>query len=110
MRIDFLIDGAAVGAASGATIARLDPFTGAVASEAAAAGTVDVAKAVEAASRAFPAWSQTGPAERRALLLKAADLLESRAGEFVKPMTEEIGATAPWAGFNVHFAAGMLRE
>jgi acyl-CoA reductase-like NAD-dependent aldehyde dehydrogenase len=25
-------------------------------------------------------------------------------------MIEEIGATAPWAGFNVHFAASMLRE
>jgi acyl-CoA reductase-like NAD-dependent aldehyde dehydrogenase len=43
-------------------------------------------------------------------LLKAADLLESRAADFVQPMLEEIGATAPWAGFNVHFAASMLRE
>jgi vanillin dehydrogenase len=110
MKVDFIIDGAAAPAASGATYARRDPVTGAVASEAAAASEADAAKVVEAAARAFPAWSQTGPSERRALLLKAADLLEARAGEFTQPMIEEIGATAPWAGFNVHFAASMLRE
>jgi len=110
MKVDFIIDGASAPAASGATYARRDPVTGAVASEAAAAGEADVAKVVEAAARAFPAWSQTGPSERRALLLKAADLLEARAGEFTPLMIEEIGATAPWAGFNVHFAASMLRE
>ena len=110
MKVDFIIDGAAASAASGATYARHDPVTGAVASEAAAASEADAAKVVEAAARAFPAWSQTGPGERRALLLKAADLLEARAGEFTQPMIEEIGATAPWAGFNVHFAASMLRE
>ena len=110
MKVDFIIDGAAAPAVSGATYARRDPVTGAVASEAAAASEADAVKAVEAASHAFPAWSETGPGERRALLLKAADLLEARADEFIKPMTEEIGATAPWAGFNVHFAASMLRE
>jgi acyl-CoA reductase-like NAD-dependent aldehyde dehydrogenase len=59
---------------------------------------------------ARPAWSETGPGERRALLLKAADLLESRTEDFCRLMTEEIGATAPWAGFNVMLAANMLRE
>ena len=38
MKVDFLIDGAAVGAISGATFERTDPVTGKVASEAAAAG------------------------------------------------------------------------
>ncbi len=110
MRVDFIIDGASVAAASGATFERHDPVTGAVASEAAAAGEADVAKVVEAAARAFPAWSQTGPSERRALLMKAADILETRTAHFAKTMTEEIGATGPWAGFNVHFAASLLRE
>ncbi len=110
MRVDFIIDGAAVGAASGATFTRRDPVTGAVASEAAAASEADVARAVEAAHRAFPAWSETGPNERRALLLKAADLLEAHSADFAQAMTEEIGATGPWGGFNVHFAASLLRE
>jgi acyl-CoA reductase-like NAD-dependent aldehyde dehydrogenase len=110
MKVDFIIDGAAVGATNGATFARHDPVTGKVATEAAAAGPADVAKVVEAASRAFPSWSETGPGERRALLLKAADLLESRTADFARLMTEEIGATGPWGGFNVHFAASLLRE
>src|SRR5215475_13187508 len=110
MRVDFIIDGAAVAATSGATFTRHDPVTGAVATEAAAASEADVARAVEAAHRAFPAWSETGPGERRALLLKAADLLEGRAADFATAMTEEIGATGPWGGFNVHFAASLLRE
>jgi acyl-CoA reductase-like NAD-dependent aldehyde dehydrogenase len=110
MKVDFLIDGAPVGAISGATYERRDPVTGKVASEAAAAGAADVARVVEAAARAFETWSQTGPGERRALLLKSADILESRVGDFTRTMLEEIGATAPWAGFNVMFAASMLRE
>ena len=94
MRVDFIIDGQATPSASGATFTRRDPFTGAVATEAAAASEADVAKVVEAAARAFPAWSETGPSARRALLLKAADLLEARTADFSKPMIEEIGATA----------------
>jgi acyl-CoA reductase-like NAD-dependent aldehyde dehydrogenase len=110
MRVDFIIDGEAVAATSGATFTREDPVTGAVASEAAAASEADVAKVVEAAHRAFPAWSESGPSQRRALLLKAADLLEARTADFSKAMTEEIGATGPWGGFNVFFAATLLRE
>ncbi len=55
-------------------------------------------------------WSETGPGERRHLLLKAADILEARVDDFIKLMLEEIGATAPWAGFNVMLGASMLRE
>ena len=51
---------------AGATFVRKDPVTGAIASEAAAASEADVAKVVEAANRAFAAWSETGPGERRA--------------------------------------------
>jgi benzaldehyde dehydrogenase (NAD) len=65
---------------------------------------------VEAAAAAFPAWSALGPNQRRLLLLKAADLLQSRTADFVERVTAETGATAAWAGFNVALAAGMLRE
>ena len=110
MRVDFIIDGAAVGAASGATFVRKDPVTGAVASEAAAANEADAAKVVESAHRAFPAWSETGPSTRRALLLKAADLLERRAGRFLESDDRGDRRDRAWGGFNVHFAATLLRE
>lgn len=108
--IDFIIDGAPVASEHGATFDRRDPMTAAVATRAAAATLADVETVVASAARAFESWSETGPNTRRTLLMKAADLLESRTADFVKLMLEETGATAPWAGFNVHLAAGILRE
>ena len=77
---------------------------------AAAASAADVDSAVNAARNAFPAWSATGPARRRELLLRAADLLLSHRQEFVDGMIAETGATAGWAEFNVVFGASILRE
>jgi acyl-CoA reductase-like NAD-dependent aldehyde dehydrogenase len=110
MNVAFIIDGAAENAEAGATFERKDPMTGKIATRAAAATLGDVEKVVAAAAKAFETWSETGPSVRRALLLKAADLMESRTNDFIKLMLEETGATAPWAGFNVHLAAGILRE
>jgi acyl-CoA reductase-like NAD-dependent aldehyde dehydrogenase len=110
MDIGFIIDGMDEAAIAGGTFERRDPVTGEVATRAAAAGLADVEKVVAAASAAFPAWAETGPGLRRTLLLKAADLLEARTADFTKTMLEETGATAPWAGFNVHLGANILRE
>jgi acyl-CoA reductase-like NAD-dependent aldehyde dehydrogenase len=110
MDVGFIVDGAPADAQGGAVFERKDPVTGKVATRAAAATLADVERIVESAANAFPAWSETGPGARRALLLKAADLMESHAADFIALMLEETGATAPWAGFNVHFAASMLRE
>ena len=108
--INLLIDDRDVAASTGATFERRDPITGDVASRAAAASVADAQAAADAAASAFPAWSKLGPNARRAALLKAADLLEGRAADFVNLMATEIGATAGWAQFNVKLAAGMLRE
>lgn len=112
MTIDIqqIIGGRFVGAISGKTFDRIDPFTGRVATRSPAAGIDDVAAAVASAHEAFPAWSRTGPAERRALLNKAADLLAAKVGEFTDLMVTETGGTAPWAGFNTTLGANMLRE
>ncbi|PDT34750.1 salicylaldehyde dehydrogenase [Rhizobium sp. M10] len=110
MNISLLINGADRAASGGRTYDRLDPFTEKLASRAAAASLEDVAAAVDAASAAFATWSKTGPGQRRAILMKAADIMDSKAGEFTRLMIEETGATAPWAGFNVMLAANILRE
>ena len=110
MDIGFLIDGEARNASGGATYDRLDPFTGKLATRAAAAGVADATAAVEAAASAFKVWSKTGPGERRAILLKAADIMDSKVGEFIGLMLEETGATAPWAGVIEMLTANMLRE
>src|SRR5215470_16596689 len=79
--------------AGGATFERIDPFTGTVATVAAAAGREDARAAVEAAAAAFPAWAATPPEERSRLLEAAADLLDERAPEIAAAMTDECGST-----------------
>lgn len=110
MDIALLIAGEDRPSSTGRTYDRIDPFTEKVASRAPAASLDDVAAAIDAASSAFPAWSKTGPGHRRAILLKAADIMDSKMSEFTRLMIEETGATAPWAGFNVMLAANILRE
>jgi vanillin dehydrogenase len=108
--LSMLINGLAVSAEKGATFERRNPLDGSVATRAPAASVGDAVLAVEAAAEAFKTWRLTGPGERRALLLKAADALEAKTPEFVKAVPAETGATGMWAGFNVMLAAGMIRE
>lgn len=108
--IDLLIDGKTVPAAKGRSFERRNPLNDSVATKAAAASVEDARTAADAAAKAFPAWSALGPNERRTLLMKAADAMAAKTPEFIARMAAEIGATAGWAGFNVHLAAGMLRE
>lgn len=96
--------------APGVTFTRLNPVTGAVATEAKAFSVADADAAVEAAAAAFPAWSALGPNARRAALSKAADALAAKANQFVDAMMGEIGATEGWARFNLMLAVGMVRE
>ena len=108
--IQFLIDNDDRAAQSGAVFERIDPVTGEVATKAPAGGPADARAAADAAAAAFPQWSAVGPGERRRLLLKAADIMDSKAGEFTRLMTAETGSTGPWGGFNTMFAANVLRE
>jgi acyl-CoA reductase-like NAD-dependent aldehyde dehydrogenase len=108
--VKLLIGGKVVQARSAATFERRNPVSGAVVTRSAAAAEADAIAAVDAAAAAFPAWSALGPGARRAKLNKAADLLEARAADFAAIVRDETGATAGWGHFNVHVAAGMLRE
>jgi benzaldehyde dehydrogenase (NAD) len=108
--MSMLINGLKVTAEKNATFERRNPLDGTVATRAPAASAADAVMAVEAAAEAFKTWSETGPGERRALLLKAAEKLEAKLPQFVEAVAAETGATGMWAGFNVMLAAGMIRE
>ncbi len=108
--LSMLINGLKVTAEKNATFERRNPLDGTVATRAPAATPADAVMAVEAAAEAFKTWSETGPGERRMLLLKAADKLEAKVPQFAQAVAAETGATAMWAGFNVMLAAGMIRE
>ncbi len=92
------------------SFSRINPVTGAVATQAAAANVDDAIAAVDAAQAAFPAWAALGPNARRTALLKAADALDARAADFVDAMMAEIGATEGWARFNLMLSSSMVRE
>lgn len=108
--LSMLINGLKVTAEKNATFERRNPLDGTVATRAPAASPADAVMAVEAAAEAFRTWSETGPNERRGLLLKAADKLEAKLPQFIDAVAAETGATGMWAGFNVMLAAGMIRE
>ena len=108
--ISMLINGEHRAASNGHTFERRNPLDGNVATEAPAATPQDARAAVQAAADAFVQWSQTGPGQRRQMLSQAADALAARKDAFVAAMAAETGSSALWAEFNVHLAAGMLRE
>ena len=108
--LPLLINGAPRPASGGATFERRNPLDGRIATTAAAATPEDAVAAVQAAAQAFPAWAALGPAARRDLLQRAAQALTARADAFAATMAAETGASAAWAGFNVHLAANLLQE
>jgi acyl-CoA reductase-like NAD-dependent aldehyde dehydrogenase len=110
MDTQLLIDNEWQPARSGRTFERRHPVDGNVVSRAAAGGVEDALAAVESASVAFKSWRRSAPSERRRVLLKAADVLESNTPKFIEIMGAEVGASALWAGFNVHLAANLFRE
>jgi acyl-CoA reductase-like NAD-dependent aldehyde dehydrogenase len=107
---DLLIGGQAHAASRQATFERRNPATGEAATRAAAASDEDVDRAIAAAQQAFPAWAAMLPGARRALLLKAADVMEAHRADFVERGIAEAGGSPIWYQFNVTLAANMLRE
>jgi gamma-glutamyl-gamma-aminobutyraldehyde dehydrogenase len=97
-RTQAFIDGAFRDAASGRTFVTENPATGQPLAEVVEGGSADIDAAVSAARRAFDdgRWSRLAPADRKAVLLRYADLLETNLGELAtldaleagKPITD----------------------
>ena len=105
-----LIGGDWVDAADGSTYEDRDPFTGELVALAPAGGVADAERAIAAAAGAFPAWSQTPPAERQRIFLKAADLLEARRDEVVELLARETGASFGFGMFQNMFVPNLFRQ
>src|SRR3954453_2872081 len=76
-----LIGGSFVDSASGETFEVINPANDEVIAEVPKSGPEDVDRAVQAAATAFETWKGTTPQDRSLMLLKIADLLESRGDE-----------------------------
>ena len=89
----------------------ISPYTNSPCWTAASATPQDAIRAVEAAEAAFSAWSRTKPTVRRDILLKAADILESRLEVYAGYMRTEMGADVGTSQFFVvPLAIKMLRD
>jgi acyl-CoA reductase-like NAD-dependent aldehyde dehydrogenase len=104
------VGGEFVEAEEGRSFENRDPFTGEVVSEVAAGTRADAKRAVEAAAEAFAEWSQTPPAVRQGVFLKAADVLKSRHDEIVSMLARETGCTFGFGMFQMHFVPGLFRQ
>lgn len=92
-RAEAFIDGAFVPAADGATFTDESPRDGRRIAQVARGGPEDVDRAVRAARGAFDAgnWSETAPSERRAVLLRLADLMEARIEDLALLESVDVG-------------------
>ncbi|KAK0255479.1 hypothetical protein B0A54_10292 [Friedmanniomyces endolithicus] len=67
-------------------------------------------EALDAAQTAFKTWRHATPATIRKILLRAADVFETRQDELAGYMKAETGALANFAGFNTTQAIEVLRD
>lgn len=110
------INGELTPAASGATLDVIEPATGQPYATAPDSSADDVHAAVDAARRAFPAWSATPAPERSALMLKLADAIEVERDELAalesrdtgKPITLARTIDIPRAAANLRFFATAI--
>ncbi|HEX3860393.1 MAG TPA: aldehyde dehydrogenase family protein [Stellaceae bacterium] len=86
-----LIDGSWVDSLSGATLLVENPAKRQPIAEIPRGDEADVNGAVEAAARAFPAWSKVAPRDRGRLLLRIAEAMEARVEEMAQTIALETG-------------------
>ncbi|MDR5795400.1 aldehyde dehydrogenase family protein [Caballeronia sp. LZ008] len=91
MQTQLFIDGRFVAALSGETLATLNPHDNSEIAQVSMAGREDVDRAVQAAKKAFPAWSAMAAADRGRLLLKLADAIEANADELARLESMDTG-------------------
>ena len=95
----------------------LNPATGEELARAPQSQPGDVDRAVKAARKAFPGWSQTTPAQRSQALLALANLVDEHAEEIArlealnagKPIAAVTGDELPAMADNLRFFAGAAR-
>ena len=95
---------------NGGTYANHNPFTGAVYSTAAAGDAQDARLAVDSAHAAFGSWSGALPAERAAVMLRAAEVLRSRTREIRRALAAETGCGHHWAQRQLEFCHALLHR
>ncbi|CAN5322162.1 aldehyde dehydrogenase family protein [soil metagenome] len=102
-----LVDGQLVDGASSFDV--VNPATAQAFARCPKADEALIDRAVAAAKKAFPAWAAKPIEERAALLMKLADAMEARAGEFASLLTSEQGKPLDQAMYEMMGSIYTLR-
>jgi succinate-semialdehyde dehydrogenase / glutarate-semialdehyde dehydrogenase len=102
------LDGQWLEAKSGITITVDNPATGEIIGRVPKFGAVETRQAIEAANRAFPAWSQKTAKERATILRRWFDLMMANQEDLARLMTLEQGKPLSESRGEVAYAAAFL--
>ncbi len=102
------IDGKWVQSDSGATVAVRNPATGDVVGEVPEMGAAETRRAIEAASRALPAWRAALASERSAILRKLYFLMLEHLEDLAVIMTAEQGKPLAESRGEIRYAASFI--
>lgn len=87
----------------------LNPFTEELIREFPLPTDKQIEESLEKSKKAFDAWSKLDLEKRKSLILKVADILESRAPEFAKALTLEMGKLIGLAEYEVSKCGNICR-
>ncbi|GEK71647.1 MULTISPECIES: aldehyde dehydrogenase [Halomonas] len=106
------VDDAFVDAVDGATLTTVNPATGEALAEVASCDAADAERAVSAARRAFDAgeWSRLAPGQRKAVLLRLAELMEAHRHELALLDTLDMGKPVGSSLGDMAGAIGCIRH
>ena len=102
------IDGAWVAAGAGGAIDVDNPATGAIVGKVPRLGRAETRAAIDAASRAFPAWRRKTAKERAQVLRRWFDLMMANQEDLAQLMTAEQGKPITESRGEVAYAASFL--
>jgi aldehyde dehydrogenase (NAD+) len=104
------IDGAWRLGRSGHTLVDTDPYNGRTLAQIALANLTDLDDAYQCAAKAQADWANTLPAERTAILIQAAEIMEKRRDEIIDWLIHESGSTRIKAEWEWKLLHGITLE
>jgi succinate-semialdehyde dehydrogenase/glutarate-semialdehyde dehydrogenase len=108
LRQQCYVDGRWIGADDGSTREVRNPATGRALGASPMLGTAETRRAIEAAARAFPAWSAKTPKERAAILRKWYELMVANVDDLALILTSEQGKPLAESKGEVTIAAAYV--
>jgi acyl-CoA reductase-like NAD-dependent aldehyde dehydrogenase len=87
-----------------------EPYTGKLFARVAAGSRADGRTAVDAAAKALAGWSETTPAEKTRLFLKASEIVKRRRSEIAEVLARETGSAISFATFQQDLVAATLQQ